>query len=191
MTELNCGHVCCNACAGTVGKITWSGLGWLHYQKFKSILQPVKKKYLISPKISLLVRLNDLPNKSMSITFGEHLAARTWHPAPAVALVGATETLPPPLLPWPDNVILAAIRPACFMPSNSRIRSIFGGRFSMGISTRLRHSGHLSSCFVLTISSRHRRQNVCWHGNTLLDNSNLSRQTEHSNSSFNTRSSIL
>ena len=124
-------------------------------------------------------------------TLGEHLAALTWHPAPAMAWVGATDTLPPPLFPWLDNAILAAIRSACFMPSSSRMRRIFDGSSSMGICTRLRHSGHLNSCFVLTISSRHRRQNVCWHGSTLLDNSNRSRQTEHSNSSFNTRSSIL
>ena len=78
-----------------------------------------------------------------------------------------------------------------FRPSSSRISNIFDGKSSMGICTRERHSGQRSSCLVETISSRQRRQNVCWHGSTLLLASNRSKHTEHSSSSFSVRSSML
>lgn len=43
----------------------------------------------------------------------------------------------------------------------------------------------------LPLTSRHFLQNVCWHGNTLEEVSNRSRQTEHSKIKFRVYSSIL
>lgn len=78
-----------------------------------------------------------------------------------------------------------------FIPSNNRTRRIFVGRSSTLISTIVLHSGHLSSCFVLTISSKHLLQNVCWQGRTLLVWSSISRHTEHSSNSFSDCSSMI
>lgn len=77
------------------------------------------------------------------------------------------------------------------IPSRIRINNTFGGRSSTLASTRTRHSGQRSSRWVLTISSRHFLQKVCWHGNTLLDVSSRSKHTEHSNKSFSIHSSIM
>lgn len=80
---------------------------------------------------------------------------------------------------------------AFLIPSNILIKSTFGGSSSILNSTNIRHSGHLNSLCVLTISSRHFRQKVCWQGRTLLDVSRRSRHTEHSKRSFNIHSSIF
>lgn len=90
---------------------------------------------------------------------------------------------------WPSPRFL--FLGAFFIPSKIRIRSTFGGRSSILASTRILHSGQRSSLWVLTISSKHFLQNVCWHGNTLLEVSSLSKHTEHSRRSFNVHSSMI
>jgi hypothetical protein len=91
-----------------------------------------------------------------------------------------------------DDFVLDPLeRAAFFIPSSSLMRRILVGNSETLISTRQRHSGHRNSFLVLMISSRHHLQKVCWQGNTLLDESSLSRHTEHSNSSFSAFSSIV
>lgn len=71
-----------------------------------------------------------------------------------------------------------------FNPSRMRTNRMFAGKSSTSSFTRTRHSGHLNSFLLSTISSKHLLQNVCWHGNTLELWSSCSRHTEHSKSSF-------
>lgn len=92
---------------------------------------------------------------------------------------------------WNEWTAADVLRGAFRIPSRILIRSTFGGKSSIPTSTKTRHSGHLSSLCVWTISSKHFLQNVCWQGRTLLDVSNLSKHTEHSNRSFKVHSSIL
>ena len=78
-------------------------------------------------------------------------------------------------------------------PSKILTSRMFVGNSSMSTSspTKTRHSGQRSSLLLADISLRHRRQNVCWHGSTLLVWSSLSKHTEHSRISFNCDGSIL
>lgn len=78
-----------------------------------------------------------------------------------------------------------------FSPSSILISNTLGGSSSIFISTSTRHSGHLKAPWDDTMTSKHFRQNVCWHGSTLEFRFNLSKHTEHSNKSFNVRSSII
>lgn len=102
-------------------------------------------------------------------------------------VAGAGEILPCKRFGKALRFLGAALR----IPSRIRMRRTLGGKSSIFTSTRMRHSGHRSSLWVLTISSKHFLQNVCWHGSTLLEVSSRSRHTEHSNKSFNVHSSIL
>lgn len=86
-----------------------------------------------------------------------------------------------------ETVVLLLV----FIPSNIRMSKTLGGSSSTRHSTSVRHSGHLNSLCVATISSRHFLQNVCWQDRTLLDVSKRSRHTEHSSKSFNSFSSII
>ena len=125
----------------------------------------------------------------------------TWYQKPLIGFcwyLVHTLTAPDPLLvpawaPWIGEVGLlpsASTTLAVFIPSNNRMSKMLDGRSSTGMVTNARHSGHLNSRLVLRISSKHLLQKVCWHGRTLLFESSLSRQTEHSNSSFKVLSSM-
>lgn len=71
-----------------------------------------------------------------------------------------------------------------FIVSSNRTKRIFGGRSSTRLLTGIRHSGHWRNFLVATISSRQRRQKVCWHGRTRLVPSKTSMHTEHSRISY-------
>lgn len=79
----------------------------------------------------------------------------------------------------------------CFRPSRRRTSRMLAGRSSTPQSTSTRHSGQRSSRRELTMFSRQRRQNVCWHGSTLALASSRSRHTEHSSKSNSDDSSIF
>ena len=93
--------------------------------------------------------------------------------------------------PGVEEPVTAPLAAAVFIPSSNLMSRMLVGSSSILMSTNIRHSGHLSSFFVPIISSRHLRQNVCWHGNTLLVPSRRSKHTEHSKSSFSDVSSII
>lgn len=79
----------------------------------------------------------------------------------------------------------------CFRPSRRRTSRMLAGKSSTPQSTSTRHSGQRSSRRELTMLSRQRRQNVCWHGSTLALASSRSRHTEHSSKSNSDDSSIF
>lgn len=79
----------------------------------------------------------------------------------------------------------------CFRPSRRRTSRMLAGKSSTPQSTSTRHSGQRSSRRELTMLSRQRRQNVCWHGNTFALASSRSRHTEHSSKSNSDDSSIF
>lgn len=79
----------------------------------------------------------------------------------------------------------------CLMPSRSLTSRMLLGSSSTSEPTRVLHSGHLSSFREPTIPSKHRLQNVCWHGKTFADASSRSRHTGHSRRSKKADSSIF
>ena len=104
-------------------------------------------------------------SESLSGVFALTLCAG--EPLRAAALVlarppwmGEVVLLPPRLL-LPEAVLVPDRTAAVLIPSSSRTNKMLVGRSSTLCSTKLRHSGHRSSLLVLTISSKHRRQNVC------------------------------
>lgn len=94
-------------------------------------------------------------------------------------------------VPGGDAVLNGRTGARCFRPSRRRTRRMLAGKSSTPQSTSTRHSGQRSSRRELTMLSRQRRQNVCWHGSTLALASRRSRHTEHSSKSNSDDSSMF
>lgn len=77
------------------------------------------------------------------------------------------------------------------IPSNKRIKNRLEGSSSILLSTRVRHSGHLSSLCDFKILWRQGLQKVCWHGSTLAEASSFSRHTGHSSMSDKDKLSMM